>query len=124
MKKTMRISLYAIATCLFCSIYTHAQNVSCEQLVRTVESETTFYDDILWVNLISSEFLEEVKAYQYKDALFVIAKFKREPTAIFSKKYVFCGVPSSNWNAFKNGIGDSYGERFHKYIMDYLCNCN
>ncbi len=124
MRIIVRISVCFAIVFLFQSSYTYTQNVSCEQLVRSVESETTFYDDILWVNLVYSEFLEEVKAYQYKDGLFVIAKFKREPTAIFGKKYIFCGVPPSNWNAFKNGIGDTYGKRFHKYIMDYLCNCN
>lgn len=100
-----------------------AQNISCDQLVRSVESDASFYSEVQWAVLLSSEFLEEVKAYEYEDILFVIAKFKRQPTEIFGKKYIFCGVPPSNWRAFKDTFGGSYGERFHQYIMDYVCNC-
>ncbi|MEZ4942144.1 MAG: hypothetical protein R3D58_14795 [Saprospiraceae bacterium] len=101
----------------------YMQTISCSDLVNAVEAEASYYDQVTSISLLTSEFLEEVKAYQYEDILFVIAKFKREPGEIFSKKYIFCGVPTSNWRSFKYGIGDSYGKRFHQYIMDHVCNC-
>lgn len=45
---------------------------------------------------------------------------------IKQKRIFFCGIPIMNWSNFRfGGYGDSksYGERFHKYIIDYKCNC-
>jgi len=101
-----------------------SQNISCENLMRTVKSEASYYGEVSSITLIGSEFLKEVKAYEYEGTLFVIATFQPRPNEIFPRTYIFCGIPSSDWNSFKNGWNGSYGERFHQYIIDYVCNCN
>lgn len=101
-----------------------SQNVSCENLMRVVKSEASYYGEVSSITLISSEFLKEVKAYEYEETLFVIATFQPRPNEIFPRTYIYCGIPYSNWNSFKNGWNESYGERFHQYIIDYVCNCN
>ncbi|MBN8676635.1 MAG: hypothetical protein J0M29_00330 [Chitinophagales bacterium] len=100
-----------------------AQRASCTSLMNAVKEEADFYDEVSVFSLLYSEFLEEVKAYEYEDELFVIAKFKREPGQIFSKSYIFCGISKNRWNSFKNGWTGTYGERFHQYIIDYVCDC-
>jgi hypothetical protein len=100
-----------------------AQRVSCETLMKAVKEEADHYDEVGFYSLLNSEFLEEVEAFEYEEELFVIAKFKREPGQIFSKYYIFCGISKTRWNAFKNGWTGTYGERFHQYIIDYVCDC-
>lgn len=103
-----------------------AQSVSCEDLMRYVQQEGYNKGTVNTVQLISSSWLSEVKCYSIDNTLVVIAEIKRDQWGINKKKYVFCGVPSTKWDAFCFGYYDSgktYGERFNKYIIDYQCNC-
>jgi hypothetical protein len=102
----------------------NAQSVSCETLMRAIKDDADYFGEVGSFALLSSDFLKEVKAYEYDGSLFVIAVFKSKPGEFLPRSYVFCGVPSSNWNSFKNGFTGTYGERFHQYIIDYVCNCN
>jgi hypothetical protein len=125
MKKSTLCNLSFIALLLVMITGTSfSQNVSCENLMRAVKSEASYYGEVSSFTLISSEFLKEVKAYDYEGTLFVIATFQPKSNEFFPRTYIFCGIPYSNWNSFKNGFNGSYGERFHQYIIDYVCNCN
>jgi hypothetical protein len=78
-------------------------------------------------SLIYSTWLKEVTAYSIEDVIVVIASIKEDQYSYFTKKYIFCGIPENNWSSFYYGLYDlnkSYGERFHKYIFDYKCNCD
>ncbi|TVZ60041.1 hypothetical protein NA63_2589 [Flavobacteriaceae bacterium MAR_2010_105] len=103
----------------------YAQDVSCDDLQNFIQTKG-YYKSSLSNFSLNSEWLYEVKAYTYEYTIYVIAKIKPNPYSFNTKAYVFCGIPSQNWSNFQyGGYGDSnsYGERFHKYIFDYRCNC-
>ncbi len=111
---------------LFASMPVFSQNISCTELLDYVESEGRSKGSVSSMSLYDSSWLQEVKAYTIEGNLAVVAKIKKNAYDMYGKKYVFCGIPSSNWDAFYYGTYDyglSYGERFHKYIMDYVCEC-
>lgn len=99
----------------------------CDELIEAVESNANHYSSIPSYTLYDSSWLKSVEAYEYDGKLFIIAQIKRDSYGFSAKKYIFCGISKSNWGAFKNGLYDldkTIGERFHKYIIDYTCNCN
>jgi len=119
MKKLILLSFLAF------SFNLTAQEVACEDLLEYVVDEGYNKASVNSYSLINSEWLRSVKAYDLQGKTFVVAEIKKN-NSYLAKKYIFCGVPSSNWNAFYSGLYDlrtPYGERFHKYIMDYECNC-
>ena len=111
---------------LIFSIGIHAQSVSCEDLMDYVTSKGYNFQSVNSYQLYESSWLNSVKAYKVEGRIAVIAEIKRDDVGFFTKKYVFCGISKSRWDYFYYGlydIGKSYGERFHKYIIDYQCNC-
>lgn len=104
-----------------------AQEVSCSDLMNYVEKEGYKKGNLNSLQLVSSDWLNSVTAYEIEDVIVVVAEIKKPGNLIYNtKKYIFCGIPSSNWNSFYYGlsdIGKSHGERFHKYIYNYQCNC-
>lgn len=108
------------------SFNSFSQEVSCEDLLDYIKSKGSYVSSVS--NLVmQSSWLFEVTAYSYNGNYFVVAKIKENEYSYTTKSYIFCGIPYRNWSSFKfGGYGDSnsYGERFHKYIMDYTCNCN
>lgn len=100
--------------------------ISCVELIKNVKSEAKFVDEVSQV-FTNSQWLKDVKLYQYGDSYFVIASIKTKSDYTYSgKEYIFCGIAKTQWNNFKTGVYDvhlSYGERFHKYIIDFLCDC-
>jgi hypothetical protein len=133
MKILRLISLIIIASVL--SSYTQISNSStlttnltdCDELIEAVESRAYHYSSIPSYTLYDSSWLKSVEAYEYDGNLFIIAEIKRDSYGFSAEKYIFCGISKSNWGAFKSGLYDSnktIGERFHKYIIDYTCNCN
>ena len=103
-----------------------SQSVSCEDLMEYVKKEGYRKGSVTSILLIDSSWLNEVEAWKVDDVMAVIAEIKKDQWGISTQKYIFCGIPSSNWSAFQYGTydyGSTYGERFHKYIMDYKCNC-
>ncbi|MDO7173704.1 hypothetical protein [Mariniflexile sp. AS56] len=102
-----------------------AQDVKCDDLQSFI-IKNGYYKASLSSISLDSEWLYEVKAYTYKSKIYVVAKIKPKKYSYQTKSYVFCGIPNQNWSSFQHsGYGDSssYGERFHKYIMDYVCDC-
>ncbi len=119
-----------------------SQNISCKELLNYVESDGHL---VLSNNApILSEWLGNVKAYSmvkedpslYKvadmikhydsDGVYaIIAEIYSDDILRTKRKYIFCGVPIKNWNTFNSSLYlyFSRGEMFHKYIMNYRCNC-
>jgi len=110
---------------LLFSFNSYSQDVSCDDLLKFVKSEGS-YESSIGVHTLNSDWLYEVTAYRYESKYYVIAKIKNNKYSYETKSYVFCGIPYRNWSDFKYGSysdSKSYGERFHKYIIDYQCNC-
>ena len=102
-----------------------SQSVSCEDLMDYVTSKGYNFQSVSSYQLYQSSWLNNVKAYRVEGRIAVIAEIKRDGE-FFAKKYVFCGISQSSWDAFYSGLYDlnkSYGERFHKYIFNSQCNC-
>jgi hypothetical protein len=109
------------------SYYTSSSDTpSCDSLLEYITSNG--YSKGTLINYtLDSEWLKEVKAYSYDYKIYVVAKIKRNEYNYQANTYIFCGISSTNWSNFKNGgygDSDSYGERFHKYIFDFKCDCN
>ena len=102
-----------------------AQEVSCDDL-QTFIIKNGYSKATISSYTLDSEWLYEVKAYTYKYKTYVVAKIKPNEYSYQTKSYIFCGIPNQNWSNFQYGsYGDSesYGQRFHKYIIDYVCDC-
>lgn len=109
----------------FLTISMVAQDVNCDDLINYVKKEGQYIESVSAIQLLNSAWLREVEAYSIENSIVVIAKIQQDQYT--TKRYIFCGIPRSNWNNFYVGLNDltrTYGERFHKYIMDYKCNCN
>jgi hypothetical protein len=104
-----------------------AQDVSCQDLMDFVKQNGYRKGTVNTYQLTNSSWLTEVEAYSIENTIVVIAEIKQDEWGINTKEYVFCGIPSSNWDAFYHGLYDrdkTFGERFRKYIFEYKCNCN
>ncbi|WP_106793056.1 hypothetical protein [Aquimarina sp. Aq78] len=100
-----------------------AQEISCSELIDFIKTKG-YYTGKIDSYILDSSWLYKVTTYTYNYKTFIIAMIKRNEYTSSIDTYIFCGVPSSNWNNFKHGgYNDSYGKRFHKYIMEYKCNC-
>ena len=99
--------------------------ISCNDLLETVE-EHGYDEGSLSRFSMGSQWLQIVTAYEYDGSIYVVATIKDNQYSYDARTYIWCDVPSMNWYSFKNGRygdSDSYGERFHKYIIDYKCDC-
>lgn len=118
----MKLIFNLVLTITFTQIY--SQDTSCAELIEYVERNVDEKEELTSNDLFLSDWLNGVKSYEVENSIVVVAEFR---TGILqSKKYIFCGIPVSNWDHFYDGLNDilsSYGERFHKYIYDYKCNC-
>ena len=114
---------FLVMVMLFFSTLSFAQTVNCNTLMNYVKTNGSYFSSLSSFTLQSS-WLNEVKAYKVEGNIAVIASIKKEGS-YYAKEYVFCGVSQSDWNNFNSSWGNgTYGERFHKYIFDNLCNCN
>jgi hypothetical protein len=108
------------------SYNSYSQKVSCEDLLNFVK-EKGYDKGVISNYILESSWLYKVTAYEYEYKTYVVAEIKKNEYSYQTETYIFCGIPNMNWTNFKyGGYGDSesYGERFHKYIIDYKCNCN
>jgi hypothetical protein len=105
-------------TSLLLSTNSYSQDVSCNELLNIIKTEG-YYKTSLSSYTLNSSWLSEVTAYTYDSQVYVITKIR-------GNTYIYCGVPNQNWSNFQYGsYGDSqsYGKRFHKYIINYKCDC-
>ncbi|MES2447717.1 MAG: hypothetical protein V4546_11090 [Bacteroidota bacterium] len=103
-----------------------SQTVKCNDLLDFII--TKGYKKATFTSFtLGSSWLSKVTAYTYDYKVYVVADIKESEYSFKTKSYLFCGIPNSNWQSFQYGgygIPTSYGERFHKYIIDYKCDCN
>lgn len=121
----MKKNLSIIIALIF-SINIYSQEVSCGDLLDYI-IEKGYNKGTVSSYTLNSKWLYKVTAYEYEYKTYVVAEIKKNEYSYQTEKYIFCGIPNMNWTYFKYGsYGDSesYGERFHKYIIDYKCNCN
>jgi hypothetical protein len=112
-------------TSLLFSFNSFSQDVSCDDLLAFIKSEG-YYKASLSRYTLNSSWLHKVTAYSYDYKTYVVAEIKNNEYSYQTNTYIFCGIPSQNWSNFRyGGYGgsQSYGERFHKYIINYQCNC-
>ncbi|WP_350289825.1 hypothetical protein [uncultured Croceitalea sp.] len=103
----------------------NAQEVSCDELQKFIEQKA-YQKNSLHSYILNSSWLYKVTAYDYDFKIYVVAEIKESEYSYSTRTYIFCGIPSQNWSNFVYGgygDSDSYGERFHKYILNYTCNC-
>jgi hypothetical protein len=108
------------------SSLSYSQEVKCNDLLDYIV-EKGYKKTTLQSYILNSSWLYKVTAYSYDYKIYVVAEIKENEYSYKTNTYIFCGIPSMNWQNFQyGGYGDptSYGERFHKYILDYQCNCN
>ncbi len=121
MKKIIAFYFLLFSTSLF------SQTVSCEELITYVKKNGDEKATVNSWQLINSSWLKQVQAWEINNTIVVIASIKKDEYSILAKDYIFCEIPSRNWDNFYNSwndVGKTYGEKFHKYILDYACNCN
>lgn len=117
---------YFLGLFLCISANMYSQEVSCTDLVDFVKSEGRKVGTVSSYQLIDSSWLKSVSCYDVDGTLAVIANIKTNDYSLYGKDYIFCGISKTYWDAFYYGyydLGRSYGERFHKYIFDYKCDC-
>jgi len=124
MSKTIFI-LSVLFLCSFSSL--KGQTTSCTQLMAYVKTNGISKGTIDNSMFINSEWLRKTEAFSIDNSIVVIADFYDKSHYSF-KSYIFCGVPSSNWDTFYDNrmllLDKSTGEQFREYIYDYKCNCN
>ncbi|EDM44950.1 hypothetical protein SCB49_02479 [unidentified eubacterium SCB49] len=123
----MKKQLTIFTIILLCFIVkTNGQSVSCQELHDFIVEEG-YQSSTVSSYTMNSSWLKKVTKYTYNYKNFVVAEIKKNEYSYQTNTYVFCGISDYNWSQFKYGgygESDSYGERFHKYIFDYQCNCN
>lgn len=120
MKRNFIIVVFALVSNIASS-----QEVDCNELLEFIV-ENGYKKATLPNYILNSSWLYEVTAYSHEYKTFVVVEIKKNEYSSDTKTYIFCGIPELNWQNFQYGsYGDptSYGERFHKYIIDYECNC-
>jgi hypothetical protein len=121
-----KIKFYKYQSTVPTRVPTTSQSTSCNELIYSVEHKLRKVASVSHLSLLDSSWLLSVDGYDYDGDVIVIATIKSE-SSVLGKKYIFCNVPKDNWNYFYNPISTtsmSYGERFHKSIVDYKCDCN
>jgi len=122
----MKKIFIVIGLMFLCSKAVYSQTVACNDLLDFIV-EKGYKQATLQNYILSSSWLYKVTAYSYEYKIYVVAEIKENEYSYQVKTYIFCGIPNMNWQNFQYGrYGDpaSYGERFHKYIIDYQCKCN
>jgi hypothetical protein len=122
----MKTFTFAIILSSLLHLSVKSQTVRCQELLDFVVENGNYKGEVSSLSLINSSWLKSVKAYQYKNSIFIVAEISTDDFGFSSKQYIFCGIPLRNWENFSNGLVDfdlGYGKKFHKYIIDYKCDC-
>jgi len=103
----------------------NSQKVECADLYAFIV-ENGYRKATVQNYILNSSWLYKVTAYSYEYEVYVVAEIKENEYSYKTRSYIFCGIPNLNWQYFQYGGFDdspSYGKRFHKYIMNYKCDC-
>lgn len=108
------------------SFNVQAQAVKCDDLIHLISEDGKYMSEVTQPGIIQSSWLKSVTAYEYDGKIFAIAIIKRNDYDSIGKKYIFCNIPMKNWDSFAHSfqVTLTFGEKFHKYIIDYECNCS
>lgn len=99
----------------------NAQNISCNELYNYVVENYDYEDSMSCFN---SSVLARAEYYEVDGYGFVVAYIKEYDYDYKGKPYIFCSISSYEWINFKSeGISNSWGKAFHKYIRDNTCDC-
>lgn len=121
----MKIKGLLLFLTILCATELKAQSVSCTDLLQFITQKGYRKGEVSSYQLINSSWLKSVTAYSYDNKIFVVAVIKKNQYDYTGKTYIFCGIPSNNWDNFSiYDNNPSYGEKFRKYIIDYQCDCN
>lgn len=116
--KTLKLIIVAL---FIFPITSNAQSISCQELFEIV---TEKYDSKDEVTCFNSEMLTKATHYEVEGMGFVVGYIKSNNYDFRGKPYIFCGVSSWQWSSFKmNGMSNSWGEAFHEYIRNKICDC-
>ena len=99
--------------------------VTCNELLSYVKSNG-YVKSTIYSYKLNSKWLNKVTAYSLDNQIFVVAEIKKDEYSYSTSEYIFCSIPNTNWSSFEyksSGDLETYGERFHKYIIDNVCNC-
>ena len=116
----MKKIIIVLAVLLFGCIDSYSQSMSCQEVFDIVTSK---YDRKESTTCFGSTMLVKVDYYTLDNNGFVVAYIKSNDYDFSGKPYIFCGISSMTWINFKVYGMNGWGEAFHKYIMDYKCNC-
>ena len=102
---------------LFVTLISFGQT-KCNDIIDTVKTfkviHTDYTNDSSWLQGVT--FYEYYDNQELKKLFFAIAKMN-------SKEYVFCNISYYNQFQYLNAFNGTSGERFHKYIFNYKCDC-
>lgn len=118
--------LLIIGAVLCSTLTSYSQKVDCNDLLDYITAKG-YEQTSLSSFILKSSWLSKVTAYSYEYKTYVVAEIKENEYSFTTKTYIFCGIPNANWHNFQFGSypdSNSYGERFHKYIIDYQCDCD
>ena len=107
---------------LISSFLVNAQSISCEEATQYIIKNLPRLESQI---CFSSSMLTKVEYYKLnsEETGYVVAYIKQNDNDIFGKPYLFCGISLQRWQDFKFAGIISWGEAFHKYIINYTCNC-
>ena len=114
-----------IIVAFLCFNLNSSQEVNYNDLLDFIKDKGCYKSSLSSYTLDSS-WLNKVTAYSYKYKIYVVAETKKSEYSFQTNTYIFCRIPPLNWTNFKYrsyNDSDSYRERFHKYILNYKCNC-
>lgn len=120
------MKLYILLILLLFNLKNYSQELKCADLLNFIETNGNF-KSTLNNSELNSSWLFKVSGYTYKNINYVIVGIKKNENSTLIKKYIYCEIPTINWNKFMNGgngVSDDFGKRFWKYIIEYKCDCN
>lgn len=101
--------------------FVYSQEVSCQEIYEYLVENYRVTES---VTCYGSTMLVKADFYLISGTGFVVAYIKSNDYDIYGKPYLFCGVSREKWMNFKSeGMYNSWGKAFHKYIRDCTCNC-
>lgn len=117
-------AMQSLKNCAGATVESGGRSISCDDFEEFI-IDNGYRKDNLSSYTLDSDWLTEITAYDYDSKIYIIAKIKVK-NSYSSKSYIFCDIPTRNWSNFKyGGYGENktYGERFHDYIIKFVCNC-
>lgn len=111
MKKTFAILFISISNFIFSQSFDNAINF--------IKQNNTYSESVVCYN---SRMLAKAEYYISDNVGYAVMYIKQNDYDIYGKPYIFCNISRDRWSYFKTGGYTSWGESFHQYIKEYICN--